>query len=53
VRGHDPTARRTDPKEAAIILSFFPETSAVNVHPHAAVFQFDEVVSERGPGRGR
>lgn len=39
-------------KEAAIILSFFPETSAVNVHPHAAVFQFDEVVSERGAGSG-
>jgi hypothetical protein len=39
-------------KEAAIILSFSPETSAVNVHPHAAVIQFDEVVSERGGGSG-
>jgi mRNA-degrading endonuclease toxin of MazEF toxin-antitoxin module len=39
-------------KEAAIILSFSPETSAVNVHPHAAVIQFDEVVSERGTGSG-
>ncbi len=39
-------------KEAAIILSFSPETSAVNVHPHEAVIQFDEVVSERGGGSG-
>jgi hypothetical protein len=39
-------------KEAPIILSFFPETSAVNVHPNAAVIQFDEVVSERGSGSG-
>jgi hypothetical protein len=39
-------------KEPAIILSFSPETSAVNVHPHAAVIQFDEVVSERGAGSG-
>ncbi len=38
-------------KEAAIILSFSPETSAVNVHPHAAAIQFDEVVSERGTGK--
>jgi hypothetical protein len=39
-------------KEPAIILSFSPETSAVNVHPHAVVIQFDEVVSERGGGAG-
>ncbi len=39
-------------KEPAIILSFSPETSAVNVHPKAAVIQFDEVVSERGGGSG-
>jgi Bacterial Ig-like domain len=39
-------------KEPAIILSFVPETSAVNVHPKAAVIQFDEVVSERGGGSG-
>jgi hypothetical protein len=37
-------------KEAAIILSFTPDTNAVNVHPHAAVIQFDEVVAERPSG---
>jgi hypothetical protein len=37
-------------KEPPIILFFLPETNSVNVRPHAAVFQFDEVVSERPQG---
>lgn len=33
-----------------IILAFIPETNSVNVRVHEAVFQFDEVVSERPQG---